>query len=286
MLLNRLPQRSAVDPDVKSDKGNSSSNTGGKDAAPAATGGRSAQQQAGAGGVGGAGGEPSTDPGDGAAGHDSQTDAGVDAGGGGEPAPEQGGTGGTEDPPAAGSGGHAGGTGGAGGEDLFNVGVATQGAPLDQVAGQTSTGFGIDTSGVIDEPKVEGQPFERSAPGEYGFVVDYRTDRPTVYLIAGSSDQARVAGSRALSAISEPLYIHLSGLRRKQGFQATINPGNDTTNQPFVLNVRGALQANGHADVAQALVLGWVARTPAHGTSRPSSAYRARHPAKSTSVNR
>lgn len=140
--------------------------------------------------------------------------------------------------------------------DLFNIGVATKSAPLDQGAGQTG-GFGIDTSGVIDEAHAEGQPFERSAHGEYGFVVDYRTDHPTVYLIAGSSDAARVAGSRTLSAISEPLYIHLSGLRRKQGFQATINPGNDTTNRPFVLDVRAALTSNGHADVAQALVLGW-----------------------------
>ena len=304
---------SAVDPDIKTDKSKDkpNSSTGGK-GAPAANGGSSGEQQAGAGGAAG-------EPNDGAAGHDSQTDAGVDAGGGGEPAPEQGGTGGTGGSAAAGSGGE--GQAGAGGEDslpptsepdatltylsdtdrssdvtlssdrlsaewlglanlgvrstravgpragvfyfeayadldLFNIGVATKSAPLDQGAGQTG-GFGIDTSGVIDEAHVEGQPFERSAHGEYGFVVDYRTDHPTVYLIAGSSDAARVAGSRTLSALSEPLYIHLSGLRRKQGLQATINPGNDTTNRPFVLDVRGALTSSGHADVAQALVLGW-----------------------------
>jgi hypothetical protein len=51
----------------------------------------------------------------------------------------------------------------------------------------------------------------------------------------------------------------LSGLRRTQGYQATINPGNDTTNRPFVFDPRAVLQAAGHADVAQALVLGWGA---------------------------
>ncbi|HET8933232.1 MAG TPA: hypothetical protein VFN67_07340 [Polyangiales bacterium] len=303
---------SAVDPEKKPDSrpGKVDSNTGGKGGAPAASGGSGSQQQAGA---GGAAGEPSTEPSDGAAGHDNQTDAGVDAGGGGEPAPEQGGTGGT-----GGSGGDQAGTGGeeslpptsepdatltylsdsdrssdvrlssdrlsaewlglanlgvrstravaprAGvfyfeayaDLDLFNLGVATKSAPLDQGAGQTG-GFGIDTSGVIDQEHAESQPFQRSAHGEYGFVVDYRTEHPTVYLIAGSSEQARVAGSRTLSTISEPLYIHLSGLRRQQGYQATINPGNDTTNRPFVLDVRGALQSSGHADVATALVLGW-----------------------------
>jgi hypothetical protein len=88
-------------------------------------------------------------------------------------------------------------------------------------------------------------------------VVDYRGDHPTVYLLAGTSDAPRLVTSRTLSNISAPLFIHLSGLRRKQGYQATINPGNDTTNQPFVFNARSLLQSNGLQDVASALVLGW-----------------------------
>lgn len=141
--------------------------------------------------------------------------------------------------------------------DLFGIGVATASAPLDQGAGQTSNGYGIDTSGVIEEPHVEGQAFQRSAHGEYGFVVDYRGEHPTAHLITGSSESAKVAGSRTLSEVSEPLFIHLSGLRRSSGYQVTINPGNDTVNRPFVLDVRAALQASGHAELAQALVMGW-----------------------------
>jgi len=140
--------------------------------------------------------------------------------------------------------------------DLFSIGVAPASAALDHSA-VSGGGFSIDVSGVIEVPQGDGQAFQRSAQGEYGFVVDYRTDHPTVYLIAGTASSARVAATRTLSSVSEPLFIHLSGLRRKQGHQVTINPGNDTVNQPFVFDPRGVLRAAGQSETAQALVLGW-----------------------------
>ena len=142
--------------------------------------------------------------------------------------------------------------------DLFSIGVAPGRAALDHGAA-TGGGFSIDVSGVIELPQGEGPAFQRSAQGEYGFVVDYRGDHPTVYLITGTRSAARLAATQALTAISEPLYIHLSGLRRKQGNQVTINPGNDTVNQPFVFDPRAVLRAAGQSDAAQALVLGWGA---------------------------
>jgi len=140
--------------------------------------------------------------------------------------------------------------------DLFSIGVAPGSAALDHGA-VTGGGFSIDVSGVVEVPQGEGSAFQKSAQGEYGFVVDYRADHPTVYLIAGTRSAPRVAATQTLSSVNAPLYIHLSGLRRKQGNQVTINPGNDTVNQPFVFDPRAVLRAQGQNEAAQALVLGW-----------------------------
>ena len=142
--------------------------------------------------------------------------------------------------------------------DLFSIGVAPGSAALDHGA-VTGGGFSIDVSGVIEAPQGEGAAFQKSAQGEYGFVVDYRAEHPTVYFIAGTRSAPRIAATQTLSSVNAPLYIHLSGLRRKQGNQITINPGNDTVNQPFVFDPRAVLRAQGHNEAAQALVLGWGA---------------------------
>lgn len=139
--------------------------------------------------------------------------------------------------------------------DLFSLGVGPGNAPLDHGA-VNGGGFSIDVSGVIEVPQGEGALLQKSPRGEYGFVVDYRGEHPTVYLISGTASAPRLAATQTL-AISEPLYIHLTGLRRKQGNQVTINPGNDTVNQPFVFDARAVLRAQGHGDAADALVLGW-----------------------------
>ena len=142
--------------------------------------------------------------------------------------------------------------------DLFSIGVAPAQAELDDSAAKAG-GFSIDVSGVVQAAQGEGSPFQRSAEGEYGFVVDYRADHPTVHLIAGTRAAPRLAATQTLSAISSPLYIHLTGLRRKQGNQVTLNPGNDTVNRPFVFDPVALLNAEGRGSVAQALVLGWGA---------------------------
>lgn len=144
--------------------------------------------------------------------------------------------------------------------ELFNVGVATAQASLHEGAGTTDAGFGVDVSGVLLAPREQDiSAFSRSPQGEYGFVVDYRGTHPDIYIIAGTADQPRLLASRTLTTVSDPLFIHLSGLRRRQGYQATINPGNDVTNRPFTFDPTAVLSSAGHADVAGALVLGWGA---------------------------
>jgi hypothetical protein len=139
--------------------------------------------------------------------------------------------------------------------NLFSIGVSPATAVLRN--GPTSGGgFGVDVGGNYQGAGGSSQPFTRSARGEYGFVVDYRADSPTVYLIAGTRDAQRFVTSYTLS-IGAPLFIHLSGLPRKQGYQAKINPGNDTTNAPFVFDPGTVLRGQGYNDVADALVLGW-----------------------------
>lgn len=142
--------------------------------------------------------------------------------------------------------------------DFFDVGVATAQASLNAGAGESAEGFSVDVGGVLSASGTQAAAsFERSPHGEYGFVVDYRGDHPDVYVIAGTGDDQRLLAPRSLSAIGEPLFIHLSGLRRTPGYQVTINPGNDTTNCPFVFDPRVALYDEGHREVAAALVPGW-----------------------------
>lgn len=142
--------------------------------------------------------------------------------------------------------------------DYFQIGVATASADLGRGAGAGDQGFSVDVGGqtVIGG---DGTNFTPSPDGAYGFVLDYRGDHPTVYLIAGTASSPSLVGSYPLAQLSAPLFIHLSGMRRKEGYQVTINPGNDTVNRPFVFDAKAVLSGQGQMALADALVLGWGA---------------------------
>ena len=142
--------------------------------------------------------------------------------------------------------------------DYFQVGVGTASASLGSGAGAGDQGLSIDVGGQIVRGG-DGTSFTPSPDGAYGFVLDYRADHPVVYVIAGTASSTSLVGSYELSQLSAPLFIHLSGTRRQEGYQVTINPGNDTVNRPFVFDAKAVLTGQGQAALAAALVLGWGA---------------------------
>jgi hypothetical protein len=138
------------------------------------------------------------------------------------------------------------------------TGVATSSYPLLHArVGASDQSFGISIDGGINYD--DGYAGEFDPSGEhYGFVVDYRGRTPTVYLIASTSPSSvGIAATQAMPAVVTPLFILVAGQRRAVEFSIEINPGNDTTNFPFHYDPAAILRAAGHADVADALVLGW-----------------------------
>jgi hypothetical protein len=131
---------------------------------------------------------------------------------------------------------------------LIVIGIATAAVPLESTPIETGQGFSIDTG--------DGTWFDPTATVHYGFVVDYRQSSPTVHLLADTYTGRRVAFSRTLANVVEPLYIFVGGLRRYVGPQASINPGNDIVNFPFFYDPVALLRAAGIAG-ADAIVLGW-----------------------------
>ena len=164
--------------------------------------------------------------------------------------------------------------------DYFQLGVATAAARLDIGAGQTPEGFSVDVGGYAVAPNGDSTMITKSPNGNYGFVVDYRGEHPTIYVIA----DGKLAHTQTVSTISAPLFIHLSGSRRSEGFQAGINPGNDTVNQPFAFDPKAVLTEADHADVAAALVLGWGA-THAGTLNEPPVLKLGANPALTVAVN-
>src|SRR5262249_17760689 len=98
--------------------------------------------------------------------------------------------------------------------------------------------------------------FDPHANAHFGFVVDYRAPHPIVHLIGLDAGSTKVLFSAQLSNVTAPLYIFAGGLRQKIGIQATINPGNDTTNFPFSYDPKALLAAAGISGSAE-LVAGW-----------------------------
>ena len=163
--------------------------------------------------------------------------------------------------------------------NMLSIGVATAAAPLDQSASANDQSFGIDTSGGISVNGVWSENFE-SDNVDFGFVLDYRAASPIVHVIALENGQPVIVRSQSLAAISKPLFIYMAGIRRTTETHVTINPGNDTTNAPFVYAPAKLLRAAGLVDTADTLVMGWGAThagvwnapptlTPPAGTTVP-----------------
>jgi hypothetical protein len=145
---------------------------------------------------------------------------------------------------------------------LWGVGVATASAPLTGTfVGATAQSFGASADGsFLYEGNWLGRVFEPN--DTFGFVVDYRSTSPVVYVIMRAPDASwnvapRVVRTQALPAITTPLYVFLAGNKREPDWHVEINVGNDTTNTPFTYDARALLRAAGHDAVADALVLGW-----------------------------
>jgi hypothetical protein len=135
------------------------------------------------------------------------------------------------------------------------LGVVTAAVPLDTGFGDTDQLFGIDTGGTVTGAGTLLGNFDPDANDRFGFVVDYRATHPIVHLILLDAGAPKVAFSAEMSTVTAPLYIFAGGLRQKVGIQASINPGNDTTNFPFVYDPKALLVAAGIP--VPDVVLGW-----------------------------
>ena len=153
---------------------------------------------------------------------------------------------------------------------IYGFGVATASEPLQDVfVGDGAQSFGVEAGVAVNY--AGGWVRNVSAENERnGFVVDYRSTTPTVYVIGISNDEGvppapAVLHAQPMRAVSSPLYIFLAGRKREAGFEVEINPGNDTTNFPFHYDVRRILREAGMHVLADEVVLGWgasVARSP------------------------
>ena len=139
----------------------------------------------------------------------------------------------------------------------YGFGVQTAAAPVVVASlGADDQGFGLAADGSVF---YDGAWEARIAGGGdlYGIVVDYRGATPTAYVIAPASGGSAVVHTRALPAVTEPLFIYLVGSKRVPSYELALRVGNDTTALPFELDPDGALRTAGLTDVADALTLGW-----------------------------
>jgi len=146
---------------------------------------------------------------------------------------------------------------------LLNFGVATSAAALNQVPGTNDQSFGIETGGSIF---FDGAYLGEVAPDStetYGFVVDYRGTNPVVHLITNEYGTPAVVHSQPMTGITGDVFAMVGGARRKVGVEASLNFGNDLTNEPFDFDPVAALNAADLTAEASALVLGFgVSNTP------------------------
>jgi hypothetical protein len=145
---------------------------------------------------------------------------------------------------------------------FWGFGVATAVAPLDAAPGSNAQSMGLVTLGEVlgEGSACTGEAGFDLATRDYGFVVDYRDQQPTVHVVLPGAGESAVVRRSCVLSVSAPLHIVYYGARYVVGFQGSINAGSDTTNFPFRIplqSVRGALSAAGHAAAAQALVPGF-----------------------------
>ena len=140
-------------------------------------------------------------------------------------------------------------------------GVVTASHALDASPGSDLRSVGVETGGSIFWNDRFQEAFDPETTETYGIVVDYRAANPTVHVIVRAEDPMtgviveRIAYTRILSTVTEPLFAMVSGRRRNVGPQAQVNFGNDTTNFPFHYDLDVLLTEAG-IDTAD-LTLGW-----------------------------
>jgi hypothetical protein len=145
---------------------------------------------------------------------------------------------------------------------FWGFGVATAAAPLDNAPGSNPESMGVVTLGEVlgEGSACTGEVGFDLATRDYGFVIDYRAEQPTVHVVLPGSGETATVRRSCVMSVSAPLHIFYFGARYVVGFQGGINAGSDTTNFPFRLSlqsVRDALTVAGHADAALALVPGF-----------------------------
>lgn len=129
--------------------------------------------------------------------------------------------------------------------------------------GSTDQAFGVTATGGIDGNGMFQGFFDGAATEYYGMVVDYRGANPIVHAITRDPDwstgmvRPHVVESYTMSAVTTPVFILVAGQRTVTGEEIEINAGNDTTNFPFHYDVDAILRAEGLADEADELVMGW-----------------------------
>ncbi|HEX6240187.1 MAG TPA: hypothetical protein VFZ61_04820 [Polyangiales bacterium] len=144
----------------------------------------------------------------------------------------------------------------------YGVGLATRAAPLGEALGHGGASVGLYSDGTFvtgGAPCPSLTPTEAFNQRRYGFVIDYRGTSPTLHVLIGSGQEARVACTMA-SSWREPVFLFYSGSRYQVGAQIAINTGADTTNFPFAFSlaqVRAALTAAQQPVAATALVPGF-----------------------------
>ncbi|MFN0244050.1 MAG: hypothetical protein ACKVWV_14260 [Planctomycetota bacterium] len=140
----------------------------------------------------------------------------------------------------------------------FGFGVATAAAALDDYGGATNQSAGIHASGALYYGGANVGGFYSSINDTYGIVLDYRGTHPIVHAIARaeSGGPGVVFATVTMSDVAAPVYIFVYGTVSGDGFQQTINPGNDLAAQPFTYDARAALGAQYYRG-GDALVLGW-----------------------------
>jgi hypothetical protein len=155
-------------------------------------------------------------------------------------------------------------------DELFDqyIGVATSNVDLGARGGSTSESVVVSTEGNVEYSDISQATFDGESVTHYGFVVDYRGSSPIVHVITGDGGPGDITATVTMTGVTQPLFIFVGGRRRTVGIQARINPGNDTTNVPFVYDPAAALTAGG-VDPS-ALVLGWGQSNPAAPNDPPS----------------
>ena len=143
----------------------------------------------------------------------------------------------------------------------YGFGVAAAGDSIVNFMGASDQCFGANTDGSMWYDGAWQGNYPRALNDTYGFVVDYRGVTPIVHFIANLSGPGggtpSVIHTQAMPNVNTDVFILVTGTRRVVGYEAEINPGNDTVAFPFTYDPDAVLRGAGLDSTADALVLGW-----------------------------